>query len=172
MQKFKGLVYTLLKDPKVANSPFIKQLLNNFKSYWIDGFHPHVGKDVATHKPNPPEGHRHAHLIPSNFISNKNGYTSTKRCWTEWEKEPTKIAMHWNSNNTPTSDHGLFYAVDLKRNAYVFHYQSSDLHEFMHTNNFNTIVKQTESYLINKCIDLMPVIDQSDLFETKWLIKN
>lgn len=170
MPIFQGQVFSFATmNTAAANDPFIKNSVSDFKYYWIEGFHPFVGKDVVTCYPNPPEGHRHAHLMPIDF-NNSKGYTNSKKCWDKWAKDPTKTAMHWNSNDTPTSDHGLFYAVDTNRNAYVFHYQYSNLHSFMNTNNFNQLVIKIEKYLNYYGIELMTTINQSTLFDDKWLV--
>lgn len=168
MAKFKGSVYqTHAFKEACKSSSFLKQCVSAFKTYWFDGYHPHIGKDVATSRPNPPEGHRHTHLRPDIFPSDK-GYTRTQRCWDRWKSADIEIAVSFNSNDIPTSDHGLFYAVDTKRNAYLFHYQDADMHEFMDTFEFTEIVQSVEKMLEGSGIELLSIYKQSRLFEREW----
>lgn len=168
MNKFQGKVFAF-QAINGANDPALTQSIEAFKDYWGYGFHPYIGKDVVTSQPNPPEGHRHCHLKPTNFNQSYSG-TSSELCWSRWEQEPTKIAIHWNSYDIPTSDHGLFYFVDVKRNAYIYHYQHEDFHNFMKSQEFKLIVQKYDKQLESLHIELMTILNQATLFNDEWLI--
>ena len=154
MAKYQGAVFLFPAFQQARiNYPFLNNYVNAFKGYWLEGYHPQIGKDITTARPNPPEGHRHAHLIPDEFPIDK-GYKSSKICWDKWQKADIDIAMFFNTNDIPTSDHGIFYAVDTKRNAYLFHYQAKDMHEFMNTDKFKKLVVEIDSQLYNKGIEI------------------
>jgi hypothetical protein len=171
MIKYQGSVFQLpaFKQARI-NYPFLNNYVDAFKAYWLEGYHPHIGKDIATARPNPPEGHRHAHLIPSDGFPTDKGYKSSKICWDKWQKADIDIAMFFNTNDIPTSEHGIFYAVDIKRNAYLFHYQATDMHAFMKTAKFTDLVVSIENQLYSEDVELMSIYEQNELFKSDWQV--
>ena len=170
MAKYQGRVFQFPAFEQARiNYPFLNNYVDAFKGYWLEGYHPHIGKDVATARPNPPEGHRHAHLIPDEFATDC-GYKSSKVCWDKWQKADIDIAMFFNTNDIPASDHGIFYAVDIERNAYLFHYQAKDMHAFMNTNEFKELVIKMDNELCRHDVELMPISEQNNLFKIDWQI--
>jgi hypothetical protein len=159
----------------------LDQSIINFQDYWTSGFNPYVGKDIVTSYPNPPEGHRHVHILPVIFptrneikSSNKLKYTDSKACWDSWAKNTDDsefISSNERLNKIPTSNFCLYYFVDSNRNAYLFHYSISSGHEEMNTTEFTTLVRNIESKLYDNGLYLMDIQEQQDLFADKWLVK-
>lgn len=151
--------------------------ISNFIDYWTNGFNPYVGKDVVTSYPNPPEGHRHIHILPISFPSKKEihnrshlKYTDSEECWDNWAKNKETslfLSLDEKLNRLPTSNFCLYYFVDDSRNAYLFHYSVSDAHDEMNSAEFIALVKKVETTLYSKGIYFMCIQDQQELFSSK-----
>jgi hypothetical protein len=170
--RFKGDVKVIqaLTNQEQEN-PTLKNHLDNFKEYWLEGFHPLVGKDIATTRPNPPEGHRHTHLHPGVFGPSKH-WKASEDCWNKWG------GLHYNSNNDaqdinfnqhPTSDTFLCYLIDEKRVAYVFHYKIDDGHEFLNSAEYVELVNKVAIGIEHNGQSIMGWESHHDLFESKWI---
>lgn len=149
----------------------LKDHCDNFKEYWLNGFHPYVGKDIATSRPNPPEGHRHIHLYPAIFPNPTKGWLSSKACWEEWAENEDEDAQDINTNKHPTSDTFLCYLVDEDRTAYVFHYQVEDGHAFLKSDEYNQLVIKISDQIESSGQCIMGWQSHSELFELKWISK-
>lgn len=174
---YKGQVRNTLEVGAEAKAnPYLKQHIDNFKLYWSTGFHPSVGKDIATSFPNPPEGHRHAHLDPLQYPSMEEikasrhlSYTDSEICWNKWWMQEDAPGVDANSRDTPTSDEGLFYAVDTNRNAYIFAYSGDgSLHDFMKSPEFTALVNKVADTMENHGIEMMDWEDHHTLFDDCW----
>lgn len=175
--KFKGKVFSLNHIAKAKKTThFLEQYILDFKDYWFQGFSPNIGKDIATSFPNPPEGHRHTHLRTVTFPSKEEvrqashlKYSDTKACWDKWGTIEGELAQELNTNQYPTSDSCLFYLVDSNRNAYIFHYQADDSHEFMRTSEFKELVIKSSQAVENSGAFIMDWSEHNSLFDKKWL---
>lgn len=149
----------------------LTSVIKAFEHYWLHGFHPDIGKDVITMRPNPPEGHRHVHTIPLNFPDKKHqySYSDSATCWKEWASNPA-FPKHPSADKIPTSDTLLFYFVDIDRTAYVFHFSENNSHQFMNSPDFKIMVSKVEDALEKAGKQLMPWKIQHDLFSEKWLM--
>ncbi|MEC7545688.1 MAG: hypothetical protein VYB48_02005 [Pseudomonadota bacterium] len=152
--------------------PLVKTVTESFQHYWLYGFHPDIGRDLITYRPNPPEGHRHAHIIPINYPKAGDiGYSSgSEKSWSSWAN-----ALDYRFNipqeRIPTSDSALFYFVDTERTAYLFHFSTIGAHKFMNTSDFTDMVHKVELGIEKKGKTLMPWKDQHNLFSECWVIR-
>ncbi|GAD90049.1 hypothetical protein VHA01S_031_00610 [Vibrio halioticoli NBRC 102217] len=169
---FKGKVVYLKSVKDAADSnPLLKTYTDSFKEYWKNGYSPVIGKDVPTSFPNPPTGHRHAHLQPLTYPTKAEiqqsphlKYSDSEDCWKEWA-----LPMGSRKITYPTSDSCLFYMVDTERTAYVFHYQASGSHDFMKTTDFHELVHKISSMVDDAGKFLMDWDEHHTLFNKKWL---
>lgn len=176
--KFTGKVFQSGPYQKLQGSfPQLIDYTDAFKKYWAEGFHPYIGKDIATSYPNPPEGHRHVHLQPPVFPAREEirhcvhlSYTDSEVCWAKWGRQQPNPAVDANSHDIPTSDLGLFYAVDSDRNAYLLHYQQNDLHAFMNSAECTDLIGEFCDLLQDgHGKRLLSFSEQQELFSKKWL---
>ena len=164
---FSGKVYLIqdIKHLRLADDA-VEQVIEAFKTYWVNGFHPDIGRDVITSRPNPPDGHRHAHVVP--LVSD----TSSRSSWKYWSSSKAKdedfIAVDSNTNKIPTSDRLLFYFVDESRNAYVFMYCPDDGHAYMNSREFTDLVEDVAAYLESEGVWLMNYTDQHRIWDDQW----
>ena len=149
MAKYKGRVFALksFKNENESNN-----VLDDFKKYWLEGFSPNIGADRGTHRPKP-SGHRHVHMVPE----------SLDKKWMLWQNANIVITT------APTSDTGLFYFVDINRNAYVFYYINKGMHDFLNSSEFKDIIDEVYNLIILQNISIMEHVSQEDLFSKKWL---
>lgn len=163
MTSFQGTVkYTKVIDKLRNESELLDAYLTSFKTYWKDGYSPNIGKDIATYEPNPPQGHRHTHLKPTDFDYKAKAYSDSKDCWERWEKSQKHSSL-------PTSNTFLFYMVDTNRVAYVFHFLDEGSHEYLNTTDFREKVIEVADKIQNGGNELMSFEEQSFLFEKRWL---
>jgi len=170
--RFKGDVKIIQSlQMQAQENPTLQDHLNNFSEYWLEGFHPLVGRDIATARPNPPEGHRHTHLHPGIFTPSAN-WKASKDCWDKWGGKHYRSgddAQDINHNQHPTSDTFLCYLINDKRVAYVFHYQVEDGHNFLTSPDYSALVNKVGSQIEHNGQRIMGWESHHDLFELKWI---
>lgn len=147
-----------------------------FTDYWKSGFNPNIGRDEITARPNPPPGHRHVHILPFNFPHTSRPGTSVtptinEKRWRDWASQKKLRNEYIRKDQIPTSDACLFYFVDTKRNAYIFHVQFEEAHAYMNSNEFNNLVEKVSYSVESSGTHLMSWHDQQELFADKWQIQ-
>jgi len=148
-KEYNGQVF-LFQDINTKDFEIIK---SEFKEYWKKGYSPIIGADKSTYRPEP-EGHRHIHMKPDEICEK----------WEKWSrKTPQKI------KKPPTSDRGLCYFVDNKRNAYIFLYIDDGLHDFLDSIEFKNIVESSYGIIYKNDIVLMNFEEQEEIFSDKWI---
>lgn len=171
---FQGNVYQTkaIKDA-TRDDIALDDVIKAFMDYWATGFNPNIGRDEITARPNPPPGHRHVHILPFHFPDDSSSDSSVNatfnhKQWRNWASQKKLRNEYIRKDRIPTSDACLFYFVDTKRNAYIFHVQFEGAHAYMDSSEFNALVEKVSYSVEASGTHLMSWQDQQTLFADKW----
>ncbi len=167
---FKGNVF---KHPAYVQLetryPELHSYTSAFRIYWLEGYHPMVGKDYILDIPDVyvQNAIGHAHVEP--LVKNPISYTSTDACWKAWQA-PDSV-----SPTVPTSNSFLMYCVDEHRNACLLGYLDGgdrDSHEVIKTRSFRTTMELRAGSFYNRVPRSSPMqpSEHGRLFGEEWLV--
>lgn len=167
---FKGRVLHTGKFSTLCTSDTeVKKIADAFKQYWLDGYHPDIGKNAAFARPKEilNLNVRHAHCDNKDYTpeNNKKDINGKKSTWDAWKNiGSVKVTR------VPTSDSFLIYSVNHNRDALVMFFISTDAHSATEVEDFTeSAISISYEFFSQTKTSAMPL--DEDLFSEKWKYK-
>lgn len=169
---FKGNVF-LHPDYQAltARYPELDVYTSAFKAYWLNGYHPLIGKDGILPVPDiyAQQAIGRAHVEPP--VKSPKSYSSTDKCWLIWQGvivgSEVEIVV-------PTSNTFLLYCVDYNRNSCLLGYLDGNTrhaHDVLKEHSFRGLMQLRAGSFYNRVprSGPMPVEQHDSLFSESWM---
>lgn len=168
---FKGRVYlspeynALMKEDLSLPEPdtTLYDLKEAFKHYWLNGYHPSLGKDAAYARPAEilKLSVRHTH-VDQGVYKEGDTFSNTEDCWNLWKQGTGKTR--------PSSDACLIYVVNDNRDALITAFLDDGAHSTTESSAYmDKIIERAYWFFDITKSAAMPLEEHSDLFDDKWL---
>ena len=145
-------------------NPDIKQYTSEFKSYWVSGFSPLIGKDGVLPEPDIYSSNAigRAHVEPP--VKTDETYSSTADAWELWGVG--------TGNVVPTSNSFLVYCINEKRECCLLAFlddKDGNSHKILRDDSFRRDMKFRSEEYFNRFGAPMPKDEHEHVFDEKWL---
>ncbi|QPT15238.1 type II toxin-antitoxin system YafO family toxin [Serratia rubidaea] len=166
---FKGRVFHDVAFSEFCKSdPELQKVADAFKSYWLNGYHPDIGKSIAFSRPKEVLDLcvMHSHVDTKDYTpeESKSHISGKKSSWDAWKRiGSVSVKMH----RPPTSDSFIVYSVNNNRDALVIFFLDADAHSMTESSELmESAIKTSYRFFEQTKSQAMPL--DEDLFSDKW----